>query len=204
MKTYLIKLGFMLVPFYKIKRLFQQVLDCVFTGVLCRLINVLDVGNFSAERPVYIAGGGKITIHSGHIRMFTRISAIQNYHGIDYAPEIKIGKNVNIGINNHIGAINSIIIGDNFLSGANCLITDHSHGGTDADVIGMPPDDRILTSKGPVKIGNNVHIGENVIILPGVNIGNNVIVGAGSVVTKSIPDNTLACGNPAKVIKNIQ
>ena len=71
-------------------------------------------------------------------------------------------------------------------------------------MIGMPPDDRILTSKGPVKIGNNVHIGENVIILPGVNIGNNVIVGAGSVVTKSIPDNTLACGNPAKVIKNIQ
>ena len=60
MKTYLIKLGFMLVPFYKIKRLFQQVLDCVFTGVLCRLINVLDVGNFSAERPVYIAGGGRL------------------------------------------------------------------------------------------------------------------------------------------------
>ena len=60
MKTYLIKLGLMLVPFYKITRLFQQVLDYVFTGVICRLINVLGVGNFSVERPVYIAGGVRL------------------------------------------------------------------------------------------------------------------------------------------------
>ncbi len=50
-------------------------------------------------------------------------------------------------------------------------------------------------------IGNNVYIGNNVIILPGVTIGNNVIIGAGAVVTKNIPDNSVAVGVPARVIK---
>ncbi len=53
----------------------------------------------------------------------------------------------------------------------------------------------------PITVGNDVFIGNNVIILPGVNIGNNVIIGAGAVVTKDIPDNSLAVGIPAKVIK---
>ncbi len=50
-------------------------------------------------------------------------------------------------------------------------------------------------------IGNNCVIGVNTIILPGINIGNHVVIGAGSVVTKDIPDNCMAVGNPAKVIK---
>lgn len=53
----------------------------------------------------------------------------------------------------------------------------------------------------PIVIGNNVYIGNNVIILPGVNIGNNVIIGAGSIVTKDISDNTVVAGVPAKKIK---
>lgn len=51
-----------------------------------------------------------------------------------------------------------------------------------------------------VVIGDNVFIGVNTIIMPGVTIGNNVVVGAGSVVTKNIPDNSVAVGNPARVI----
>lgn len=54
----------------------------------------------------------------------------------------------------------------------------------------------------PIKIGNEVFIGMNCIIMPGVSIGDNVIVGAGSVVTKSVPSNTIVAGNPAKVIKS--
>jgi len=57
-------------------------------------------------------------------------------------------------------------------------------------------------SFGKVKIGNNVYIGNNALIMPGVTIGNNVIIGAGSVVTKSIEDNTIVGGNPAKKIGN--
>jgi len=55
-----------------------------------------------------------------------------------------------------------------------------------------------------VKIGNNVLIGNGTIILKGVNIGNDVVIGAGSVVTKDIPSNSLAVGNPAKVVKKIE
>lgn len=53
----------------------------------------------------------------------------------------------------------------------------------------------------PIKIGDNVYIGNNVLLLPGVSIGNNVVIGAGAVVSRSIPDNSVAVGVPARVIK---
>ena len=60
-----------------------------------------------------------------------------------------------------------------------------------------------LELSAPISIGDNVYIGVNAIILPGVSIGNNVIVGAGSVVTKNISSNSVAVGNPARVIKTL-
>lgn len=56
---------------------------------------------------------------------------------------------------------------------------------------------------GKIKIGNNVNIGWNTIIMPGVTIGNNVMIGAGSIVTKSIPSNSVAVGVPARVIESV-
>lgn len=53
----------------------------------------------------------------------------------------------------------------------------------------------------PITVGNNVYVGNDVIILPGVSIGSNVIIGAGAVVSKDIPDNSVAVGVPARVIK---
>lgn len=53
-----------------------------------------------------------------------------------------------------------------------------------------------------INIGNNVYIGNQVILLPGVSVGNNVVIGAGAVVSKSIPDNSVAVGVPARVIKS--
>lgn len=64
-------------------------------------------------------------------------------------------------------------------------------------------DNCYLTSTKPVTIGDNVWIGGNSVIFPGVSIGNNVTIGAGSVVTKSIPDNVLAFGNPCEVKKEL-
>ena len=55
----------------------------------------------------------------------------------------------------------------------------------------------------PVTVGDNVWIGGNVVINPGVAIGNNVVIGSGSVVTRSIPDNVIAAGNPCRVIREI-
>ncbi|MBP5615893.1 MAG: sugar O-acetyltransferase, partial [Alphaproteobacteria bacterium] len=66
------------------------------------------------------------------------------------------------------------------------------------------PKTRLNAIPQPVKIGKNVLIGANSILLSGVTIGDNSVVGAGSVVTKDIPANTIAVGNPAKVIKKIE
>ncbi|MBQ8529366.1 MAG: acyltransferase [Clostridia bacterium] len=55
----------------------------------------------------------------------------------------------------------------------------------------------------PVKIGDNVYIGYRAIIMPGVTIGNNVLIGAGAIVTRDIPDNSVAVGVPARCVKNI-
>lgn len=56
---------------------------------------------------------------------------------------------------------------------------------------------------GRITIGNNVYIGNNAIILPGITVGDNVLVAAGAIVTKSIPTNSIVGGNPAKIIGNI-
>ena len=69
------------------------------------------------------------------------------------------------------------------------------------------PLDRELRNKGlesakPITIKKDVWIGGNVVILPGVTIGENSVIGAGSVVTKDIPDNSVAVGNPARVIRS--
>ena len=65
--------------------------------------------------------------------------------------------------------------------------------------MGIIPEKIILLK--PVKICENVWIGENAIILPGIEIGKNSIIGAGSVVTKNVPENCIVAGNPARIIK---
>ena len=81
-------------------------------------------------------------------------------------------------------------------------ICDNNHGTTYFYTLHEAPIKRKLYTKGPVIIGNNVWIGGNVIVLPGVTIGDNVIIGAGSVVTKDIPDNKIAYGNPCRIIRD--
>lgn len=56
---------------------------------------------------------------------------------------------------------------------------------------------------GKIRVGNNVHIGTNAIIMPGVTIGNNCIIGCGAIVTKDVPDNSIAVGIPARVIETV-
>lgn len=86
---------------------------------------------------------------------------------------------------------------------SNVFIIDLSHGTYIGDKQDSPHtlvDERELSAK-EVMIEDNVWIGQNVVILPGVFIGKNSIIGAGAVVTKNIPSNSIAVGNPARVIK---
>lgn len=116
-------------------------------------------------------------------------------------PTINIGEHCFFGAFSHITSTNKIVIGDNCLTGKNVTITDNSHGETDLTSLETPPLKRVLVSKGPVVIGNNVWIGDKATILPNVTIGDGCVIAANSVVTKDIPPYSVAAGVPAKVIK---
>lgn len=133
-----------------------------------------------------------------------KLRTFSEWQGVNYTPKITIGNNVCIQSDCHISAINSVEIGDNVLMASFVYISDHQHGMPNySDVRATPPIQRMLSSKGAVRIGNGVWIGEKATILPGVTIGECSIIGANSVVTKDIPPYCIACGNPAKVIKTI-
>lgn len=114
------------------------------------------------------------------------------------------GKNVQMNDYVHITAAKSVEIGDNVLLASKIYISDCSHGSyagdsNDSNPL-INPIERPLSTK-PVKIENNVWLGEFVSVLPGVTIGEGTIVGANSVVSKSLPPNVIAVGSPAKPIK---
>lgn len=115
-----------------------------------------------------------------------------------------IGKHCEMGDNVHIVAHEGVVVGDNCLMASKIFISDTNHGDYSGDNQSSPkiaPNDRKLVTK-PVTVGNNVWIGENVCILPGVTIGDGCIIGANSVVNRDIPDNCIAVGAPAKVVKS--
>lgn len=113
------------------------------------------------------------------------------------------GKNIRVGdyflanYNVTILDIREVTIGDNVMIAPNVLITTVNH-----PLNPMGRRKHLGVAK-EVKIGNDVWIGANVVILPGVTIGNNVVVAAGAVITKDISDNVLVGGIPAKIIKSI-
>ncbi len=114
-----------------------------------------------------------------------------------------IGENCEMGDMIHIVAHEKVEIGNNVLIASKCFISDTNHGiykGQNQDPPMTKPNKRELVSN-PVKIGNNVWIGENVVILAGAQIGDGCIVGANSVVSKEIPHNSIVAGVPGRIIK---
>ena len=114
---------------------------------------------------------------------------------------MEIGNNVSIGEYSHITCTNKVTIGNGVLTGRFVLITDNSHGNNTKEVADIAPLAREIHSNGPVYIGENVWIGDKVTILPNVTIGKGCIIAANAVVTKDIPEYSVAAGVPAKVIK---
>lgn len=115
----------------------------------------------------------------------------------DYGNHIKVGKNFFCNYNCTILDVGRVTFGDNCLLAPNVAIYTAGHP--------IHPDSRnSLYEYGiDVTIGDNVWIGGNVVIMPGVNIGSNCVIGAGSVVTKDIPDWSVAAGNPCRVLRKI-
>ncbi len=115
----------------------------------------------------------------------------------DYGFNIEVGSNFFANYNCTMLDVAKITIGDNCFMAPNVAIYTAGHP--------IHPDSRnSMYEYGiPVTIGDNVWIGGNVVICPGVTIGSNCVIGAGSVVTKDIPDWSIAAGNPCKVIRPI-
>jgi acetyltransferase-like isoleucine patch superfamily enzyme len=113
----------------------------------------------------------------------------------DFGKNIMIGKNVFINSGCRFQDQAGITIGDGTLIGHNAVLATLNHG--------LMPNDRSTLYPAPIVIGKNVWIGASVTITPGVTIGDNAVIAAGAVVTKDVPENAVAGGVPAKIIKYI-
>ena len=115
----------------------------------------------------------------------------------DYGYNIEVGENFFANYNLVILDVGKVKIGDNAQIAPNVAIYTAGHP--------IHPDSRNSGYEYgiDITIGDNVWIGGNTCIMPGVTVGSNVVIGAGSVVTKDLPDNVIAVGNPCKVIREI-
>ena len=115
----------------------------------------------------------------------------------DYGYNIETGENFYSNHNLTILDGNKVTFGDNVFIGPNCSFYTAGHP------IDFKTRNEGLEYAKPIKVGDNVWIGGNVVVLPGITIGENCVIGAGSIVTKDIPANSVAVGNPCKVIKSL-
>lgn len=160
------------------------------------------LGQPKLYHPLLLNGKGKISfgenVQIGVVNSPKYYSHYSYFEARNLESEILIGNNVTINNNCSIEALTKITICDNVLIGINCAILDNDGHDLAIDMrqSGKP-------KSGEIIIENNVFIGDNVTILKGVTIGENSVIGSGSIVTKSIPANVIAVGNPAKIVKEI-
>ena len=137
------------------------------------------------EKVSLLVGGQDIVIGDNTTFQKGLYMTAWHYYGTQkFTPNIQIGDNCNFGAFNHITCTNRIVIGNNVLTGKWVTISDNNHGNTSYTDMKMNPQDRKITSKGEIHIGDRVFIGDKATILSGVDIGEGSIIGANTVVTK--------------------
>lgn len=176
-------------------------------GIKIKIRNFINIARFKLKNkrvkvgkqivfrnPQYILCGKDVVIGDDSKLLCWDSYGEENYNDL---PKIQIGDNFHATRNFTIQCANKVIIGKNVLVASNVFIIDYNHG---INPLTMSYLDNPL-KRGGVFIDDGVWIGNDVIILPNVHIGKKSIIGAGSVVTKNIPEFCIAVGNPAKVIK---
>lgn len=189
----------------KVEYIWRQLKGYLYTGMVRRRYKHFGQHTFLQPHTLY-RGERYISLGDGvSIGDYGFLSAWDYYANADQHlyPCLTIGNNCSIGARSHITCINSITIGNNLLTGPNVLITDNAHGEAVRELLDIAPSKRLLYSKGPVVIGDNVWIGEKASIMPGVHIGRGAIIAANSVVTHDVPAYAVVAGIPAKVIKQL-
>ena len=187
-------------------------MDSIISKIVNRLYSICLCGKLKAHgKKVFFRFHARILIGLEYVSIGSKtafgkrlcLTAWDSYQGKSYNPQIEFDQDCHFGDDNHITSCNGIKIGDNLLTGRNVLITDNSHGVFEIDQLEIAPIERPLFSKGKVIVGNNVWLGSNVCVMPGVTIGDGAVVAANSVVTKDVPPKTMVGGVPARIIKSV-
>ncbi len=132
------------------------------------------------------------------------LEAVLHYGGERFEPNLAIGPHARLSDNVHIACLNRVTVGAHLLCGSRVLISDHSHGvydGPGASDPEIPPALRRLHSAAPIRVGDNVWLGDGVAVLAGAIIGDGCVIGANAVVTGVLPPRTIAVGAPARPIR---
>ena len=164
-----------------------------------KLRNRIIKNNGLMVKPLKITG--QQYIHIGRFVKFYENARIECYGTFkEQALNPKLIINNNVIINNNFTALiaDECSIGENTIIAHNVSIINENHGIDLA--IGVPFHEQVLTTR-PITIGKNCWIGCNVVLIPGASLGDNCVVGAGAVVNKTFPSNTMIAGVPAKIIK---
>jgi acetyltransferase-like isoleucine patch superfamily enzyme len=137
--------------------------------------------------------GSKVLIHDR-----AWFSVYEHYEGHDFEPSLRIGDRVLLSRDTYISCVGQIEIGDDVFSGQGVLIADSYHDYRDPrTAIRYQP----MAEPQPVRIGAGSILNPHVCVMMGVTIGERSFIGAGSVVTRDIPPNSVAVGNPARVVR---
>ena len=212
LKKILQAIGYMLsyIYTYNLSLKFKAVFDCIYTGWIKRSFKKFEG---YAEYGIIVHDPQCISIGKNtHICKRARLTAWTHFLGHEYKPSIEIGENCSFGSDCFLSAINGIKIGNNVAVTARTLVLDNVHGNFKEsdftfknnphipDVFLQNVKTRELHSAGPIIIEDDVHIGENCVILPNVTIGHNSVISANSVVMKNIPPYSIVAGNPGRVV----
>lgn len=152
-----------------------------------------------------VIGSRHISVEGrAYINRYAWIEAVHTFRGQEFKPVIKIGRGFSASDRLHISCTHRVEIGDDCLFGSGVYISDHNHGSYRGPKQSAPteaPVERTLLSTGPVTIGSNVWVGDNVVIVGPVIIGDGAVIGANSVVKSDIPRDVIAAGAPTRVLK---